>query len=685
MSKPGQRDNGLPALWIKRLALFESQGKKETPIRDVPFHRGLNIVWGVELPDDAGANGAHPVTLSGHSVGKTTLCRMIRYCLGESTFGNPGATSRIRHAFPEGWAGMELVLCGQEWAVLRPIGHSGNSMAARAIRIENLFELEHRESKYGQFVDNLDNALMLELRSNSPPDSDRPYQWRHLLAWLTRDQESRFQSLHEWRSPRSGADTPRLQKPKEHALYLIRLFLDLVQEKELQLSSKIRDGERELKERETRIAELRQEPEYRFNEQENALKRMIGVPLDGVLNASLSDLTSPVFAQKTMIKDTIAAIRGDVEKIDIEIAEKRFWLASYDEKRRIFKAVLDSTLEGTESKEDQKQEDSTIRKLRELRGKDCDYGAIPFRECSYLQDRLAKAEKIRDIQKAREDRRVASETELRMNILEQQRMDHDRIVSLLDELRKKLNSDISEKHSKETELAGYRERLHRLENHLGERQRALDLLEGRTLNTPLQEETIRVDKLREAIERDKQQLDSLHTLYKKHLQSIEAVYNDLVKRALSDTYSGVLRMPKGELQFQIEEETGLSGEAVETLALVLADVAVMMCSCQGIGHHPRFLLHDSPREADLDRHIYNRYLRAMWALTEESGGTAEAPFQYIVTTTTRPPEDLESAICLQLEAHPENKMLFGRLLANRPTEDQLSIFGEIRSDEGSML
>ena len=77
------------------------------------------------------------------------------------------------------------------------------------------------------------------------------------------------------------------------------------------------------------------------------------------------------------------------------------------------------------------------------------------------------------------------------------------------------------------------------------------------------------------------------------------------------------------------------------LALVLADIAAMLCACQGIGHHPRFLLHDSPREADLDRHIYNRYLRAMWALTEESGGKDKAPFQYIVTTTEKPPDELQ--------------------------------------------
>ncbi len=80
-----------------------------------------------------------------------------------------------------------------------------------------------------------------------------------------------------------------------------------------------------------------------------------------------------------------------------------------------------------------------------------------------------------------------------------------------------------------------------------------------------------------------------------------------------------------------------------------------------------------PREADLDRHIYNRYLRAMWALTEETGGKESAPFQYIVTTTSRPPDDIHDAICLRLEAHPPERMLFLRRLKNQepPTTPEL--------------
>jgi len=84
-------------------------------------------------------------------------------------------------------------------------------------------------------------------------------------------------------------------------------------------------------------------------------------------------------------------------------------------------------------------------------------------------------------------------------------------------------------------------------------------------------------------------------------------------------------------------------------------------------------MHDSPREADLDRHIHNRYLRMMMALTEELGGREAAPFQYIVTTTSPPPPELRETICLQLKAHPQDEMLFRRVLRNPESAGMLDL------------
>jgi len=669
-----------PRLWIRRIALFESAEKRKKPIRNIPFHRGLNIIWGVELPDDAGINDAHPVTLSGHSVGKTTLCRLIRYCLGESNYGNPAAMSRVKNAFSSGWVGMELTVDGQEWSLLKPIGISGDSKAKHGITVEGLFELERKENKYDDFMTYLRSAMMSGLRASCPPNSEKPYEWKHLLAWLTRDQEARFQSLHDWRSTRSKSDTPKFQSPKEHALYLIRLVLDLVQDKELEASRAMAENQSELNQLETEITELRREPDYRFNEQERALKQVLHLPSGQQLNVDEFDLTSPIFLRRSELNRSISDMQVEIAKIDQKMAEKRIWLASYDEQQRLFKDVMAVTEETTESLGSEDPEDDTIQKLRALRGKDCSYGAVPFSECSHVQKRMAESGRIIDLPKKREELRVASETERRLTIVEQQHKEHDKIVPLLNELREKLREDIKEKTQKEKDLAGIRSQLQLLDYHLEQRKGALDLIEGRVPNTKLESESARAAELREKIVLQKRVLENMLTSYDQRRNVITSVYDTLIKKALSNSYSGELRL-KGELQFNIEETTGLSGEAVETLALVLADVAAVICSCQGIGHHPRFLLHDSPREADLDRHIYNRYLEAMWTLTNDYGGTEEAPFQYIVTTTSRPPEKIKSSICLELKAHPETEMLFGCLLRNPEAPYTPDLFENIEAEE----
>ena len=133
----------------------------------------------------------------------------------------------------------------------------------------------------------------------------------------------------------------------------------------------------------------------------------------------------------------------------------------------------------------------------------------------------------------------------------------------------------------------------------------------------------------------------------------------------SSKHSGHIDLPpEKDLDFRINEATvGLTGEEVETLALVLADIASMLWTVQGNGHHPCFLLHDSPREADLDGFIYGRYFRGLHKLSKELGDS-DAPFQYIVTTTSKPPESLiqDDTVRLTLKTDGEQEMLFRTIL-----------------------
>jgi hypothetical protein len=77
--------------------------------------------------------------------------------------------------------------------------------------------------------------------------------------------------------------------------------------------------------------------------------------------------------------------------------------------------------------------------------------------------------------------------------------------------------------------------------------------------------------------------------------------------------------------------------AMESLKAIAFDLATLLMSIEGRTTLPAFLVHDSPREADLGEAIYHRLFRLMQRLERLSD---EPPFQYIITTTTQPPEDL---------------------------------------------
>ncbi len=106
-----------------------------------------------------------------------------------------------------------------------------------------------------------------------------------------------------------------------------------------------------------------------------------------------------------------------------------------------------------------------------------------------------------------------------------------------------------------------------------------------------------------------------------------------------------MTLEQGDISFNIYQGQILGGEAISTLSILLADLS---CPIYNTLHEksclPDFLLHDSPREADMGGYLYSNYLRLAASLQNEFG--SNCPFQYIVTTTTPPPVDLKKHIVL---------------------------------------
>jgi hypothetical protein len=78
------------------------------------------------------------------------------------------------------------------------------------------------------------------------------------------------------------------------------------------------------------------------------------------------------------------------------------------------------------------------------------------------------------------------------------------------------------------------------------------------------------------------------------------------------------------------------------LKILIFDLAALISSVEGRGFHPRFLIHDGPREADMAADLYQKIFLLAHEL--ELASTISTPsFQYIVTTTEPPPVDLQDS------------------------------------------
>jgi len=88
---------------------------------------------------------------------------------------------------------------------------------------------------------------------------------------------------------------------------------------------------------------------------------------------------------------------------------------------------------------------------------------------------------------------------------------------------------------------------------------------------------------------------------------------------------------------QLEERGDRHSAAIATLKLLGFDLAAIVASIEGEGAFPRFLVHDGPREADMALDVYERLFLFTHEL-EKCFGEKEPGFQYIIATTTTPPD-----------------------------------------------
>jgi hypothetical protein len=196
----------------------------------------------------------------------------------------------------------------------------------------------------------------------------------------------------------------------------------------------------------------------------------------------------------------------------------------------------------------------------------------------------------------------------------------------------------------------------------------------------LQEQVGAIEGLRKQIDAKKNDLNRLLAEHEDNRELLNTIFSTAAKNVLpSANYDGKVELEERELHFQITHGGTMTGEAMETLAVLLADISCLIYnSFSSLSYLPGILLHDSPREADLGLRLYRGFFRFAAQLETEFQSHGGCPFQYIITTTTPPPKALtkDAHVVLRLDASKESELLFRRDLSRPPEKEQLDLIRE---------
>lgn len=654
-----------PDVWIHRVALLRRISPKPEFIREIiTLRKGLNIIW-AEEPESEEDSG----DIAGHSAGKTTFCRILRYALGEKTFSNKANTLAIKQAFPGGYVAAEIYIKGELHAVLRPLGDNRNSYVLKNGTIEQILaergEVAYQEtypSKLGL------DKLLDDFTTSTVVRTNEPIQWGHLLAWCTRDQEARFQNIHDWRSSRSESEWPTFRFPKSDPLFVMRVALGLFLPDELGSEESLAETTRKLAAAESEFERAKREPEFwqdylstkLRNQLEQLLPSNAGEIKDAPLEAEglfpdLKRLTSrAIFELGEKRDDTEArskAAREQVLSRHEEVARINTELGAL---RALFKVDSKAT-EELRSAQNKDKTDET--RIEEYRAHLCPYGDVLIGECSHVEERKAKLSE-----------RISRESGATEEMLKARAAELAKVNSQIEQLesRKKRKSAEIEELSKRIEdirlsIEGIDRTSGSVQENLAELVTWTERVSNPTKFEKLSGKATEIDSLKAQIAEQQASLNRMIAEHDENRELLSRIYSSSAKRVLpSPAYDGAVRFQDRELSFQITKKGTMSGEAMETLAVLLGDISCLIFNAlSDRSHLPGFMIHDSPREADLGLRLYHSFIRFIFDLDQSFAARGGCPFQYVLTTTTPPPKAVRDsdAVRLQLDAAKESGLL----------------------------
>jgi hypothetical protein len=638
-----------PVLWVRRLqVLRDLQPGGEHVIRDVELRRGLNIVW---APPEAPSNGnaLFRSGVAGHTAGKTTFCRLLRYALGEGTFASETTRRRIRERLPSGWVLAEVIINGRLWSVARPVGMGRHPCCIEGGGVDDLIANTAR-SEFQLFLDAVETAVTARLPASRFPTRSEVVRWVHVLPWLSRDQECRFADFLEWRHSTSGSDAPGLIVDERQ--FLVRSILGLITEQEREeqeRNARLVAEKKSATQKEPLLAHQAATDHARV---QRLLQVEIAPPSSGLfgsqarteLNRRREDLGKRV--AQLASADQRAGLQGALERaVEVETLARR---DLEDSRARL--AMESATVAQLTSKAKGESQSNLFAGLPPPR----DYCNVPMalareRGCPSASSRPA------DLGERRSERTATEELEAQREVV---RAIEAHIAKKEQALKVAEAATLAARRDYLAAATAYDEQRGRLleeQAHLQQAQRLVDDAEDAWSQSAKQAGL--VSRLATEIDASYARQEELRKAALQALGNFSATFDYVLRAVLGDEVEGRVETSGRGLDLIVEHRGQRESAALATLKLVSFDLAALTESVQGRGCFPRFLVHDGPREADMAPDIYERIF--LYARQLERCFQGEPSFQYIVTTTTQPPADFLSAPWMRLK------------LAGAPAEERL--------------
>jgi predicted secreted protein len=632
------KDRKAPVVWLRQIrVLREMQPGDDYVARRIDLRRGMNILW-AKASQGGPQSQLFNDSISGHSAGKTTFCRLLRYVLGEPHFGDELLRREIRGAFSHGWAVAEVVVDGTDWVVCRPFGVGAHPFVCRDASIENIFDAGISKDDFNVYRDALNEAVLSNVPVRRLTAGDELLHWDHLLPWIARDQDCHFDSLIDWRDPSSDSGSPQLDSTDRHLL--LRGMLGLIADEE---SQERQANERRIARRKV-VRARRPTLIHQANVDKDRLQSAFGRELPPINDGLFHDAVNreiETYATKVVPPDNEGGLPGSTEDLaHLESAldramqfeaEARAGLKDAEDRLAGQDAILKS-LRGDIS-------ESNRRELLDQLGPSSGFCNVPIDMAVEAGCPLASARPINFMEKLAErtlDQQLSDQEQLLGKlkaVAVQKKGVADSCQAATTAARQALAKARTERESKIRRIAQAEARVQHLRD-LAENAESA----WREAEQAASEE----ERLDRQISRSYEKQNEIREQIEKEMRDFSALFDYFICALLGQSVEGKAAFSGRDIDLMVYYRGERRSAAIKIVKNIAFDLAALTSSMEGRGFHPRMLVHDGPRESDMSADLYRKIFMLVRILEGHVLDGEPPNFQYIITTTEPPPSDLQT-------------------------------------------